>query len=36
MYNEIALIKHSGTPEQYWKPQLKAIQELEAKLNKLG
>jgi len=32
MYAEIARIKKSGTPPQYWKPQLEAIQQLEQSL----
>ncbi len=36
MFAEIERIKQSGTPEKYWKPHLKAIQQLQDKLESLS
>ena len=35
MYDELARIKQSGTPEKHWKPHLKLITQLEKDLNNL-
>ena len=36
MYAEINRMRGSGTPEKYWKKQLKAIEKLQDKLDKLS